>query len=45
MRKLVIETSDLRHNINRIKEYKKNETKIIAVVKSNGYGLRHSRIH
>lgn len=45
MRKLVIETDNLRHNIVKVKEYVANKnTKIIAVVKSNGYGLRYYRI-
>lgn len=44
MKSLVIEKEDLKHNIKIIKDYAKNEkkgnnTKIIAVVKSNGYGL------
>lgn len=44
MKSLVINKEDLKHNIKSIKEYAKNEkkgnnTKIIAVVKSNGYGL------
>lgn len=39
---LVIEKQDLKHNIKQIKEYAKkinNKLKIIAIVKSNGYGL------
>lgn len=44
MKSLVIDKEDLKHNIKVIKDYAKNEkkgnnTKIIAVVKSNGYGL------
>ena len=47
MNTLVINKEDLRHNINKIKEYTKksgkddkgNSVKIIAVVKANGYGL------
>ena len=44
MKTLVIEKENLRHNINTIKSYiqKSNEKrfpKIIAVVKSNGYGM------
>lgn len=47
MNKLVINKEDLRHNIQKIKEYalktgkddKGNPLKIIAVVKGNGYGL------
>ena len=37
MKKIVIEKEDLKENINKIKENTKS--KIIAVVKSNGYGL------
>ena len=39
---LVIEKQDLKHNIKQIKEYAKkinDKLKIIAIVKSNGYGL------
>ncbi|MFQ9769537.1 MAG: alanine racemase [Clostridia bacterium] len=39
---LVIEKQDLKHNIKQIKEYAKKDNeklKIIAIVKSNGYGL------
>lgn len=40
MKALIINKDDLKHNINKIKEEaKKSETKIIAVVKGNGYGL------
>ena len=40
MKALLINKEDLKHNINIIKEEaKKTETKIIAVVKGNGYGL------
>ncbi len=44
MKQLVIYKDDLRHNIERIKEYTKNvsnndEYTIIGVVKGNGYGL------
>lgn len=40
MKALLINKEDLKHNINVIKEEaKKTETKIIAVVKGNGYGL------
>lgn len=42
MKSLVINKEDLKHNIREIKNYAKNEnnnTKIIAVVKGNGYGL------
>ena len=44
MEQIVINKEDLRHNINRIKEFAKDDTKteeytIIGVVKGNGYGL------
>ena len=40
MKALIINKEDLKHNINQIKEHaKKSETKLIAVVKGNGYGL------
>ena len=44
MKRLVINKEELRHNINKIKEYTKsisnnNNYTIIAVVKNNGYGL------
>ena len=47
MNTLVINKEDLRHNINKIKEYAKKsgqddagkDVKIIAVVKGNGYGM------
>lgn len=40
MKALVINKEELKHNINQIKEQAKTtETKIIAVVKGNGYGL------
>ena len=38
MKELVINKEDLKHNIRQIKKYA-NGSKIIAVVKSNGYGL------
>ena len=45
MRALLINKEDLRHNINVIKNIaNKTQSKIIAVVKGNGYGLRPSRI-
>ena len=40
MKALIINKEDLKHNINKIKEHAKtSETKLIAVVKGNGYGL------
>lgn len=44
MKALIIEKKDLRHNINRIKEFinpdnNKKKVEIIAVIKGNGYGL------
>lgn len=44
MKQLVVNKEDLKHNINRIKEYAKNtsqekEYTIIGIVKGNGYGL------
>lgn len=40
MKSLIINKQDLKHNINVIKEKaKETETKVIAVVKGNGYGL------
>lgn len=52
MKSLLINKSDLRHNINVIKKLANVQTltdngkkyKIIAVVKGNGYGLRISRV-
>lgn len=38
MKSLVINKEDLKHNIRQIKNYSKN-AKVIAVVKSNGYGM------
>lgn len=38
MKQLVIEKEDLKHNINKVKQFAKNST-IIGVVKGNGYGL------
>lgn len=38
MKELVINKEDLKHNVRQIKKYA-NDSKIIAVVKSNGYGL------
>lgn len=38
MKSLIIDKEDLKHNIRQIKEHNKSN-KIIAVVKSNGYGL------
>lgn len=38
MKALSIDKEDLKHNIRQIKEHNK-ASKIIAVVKSNGYGL------
>ena len=39
MKALVIEKDKLKHNIKQIKEIAGKETKIIAVIKGNGYGL------
>ena len=52
MKSLLINKSDLRHNIDVIKKIANIDTltdegkkyKIIAVVKGNGYGLRFGRI-
>ena len=38
LKSVVINKDDLRYNIEKIKEYA-NKSKIIAVVKTNGYGL------
>ena len=38
MKELVINKQDLKHNVRQIKKYA-NDSKVIAVVKSNGYGL------
>ena len=38
MKELVINKEDLKHNVRQIKKYA-NDSKVIAVVKSNGYGL------
>lgn len=38
LKELVINKEDLKHNVRQIKKYA-NDSKIIAVVKSNGYGL------
>lgn len=38
MKSLIINKGDLKHNIRQIKDHNK-ASKIIAVVKSNGYGL------
>ena len=38
MKELVINKEDLKHNVRQIKKYAK-DSKAIAVVKSNGYGL------
>ena len=38
MKSLIVDKEDLKHNIRQIKEHNK-ASKIIAVVKSNGYGL------
>lgn len=38
MKQLVINKEDLKHNINKVKEFAKNCT-IIGIVKGNGYGL------
>lgn len=40
MKALIVNKSDLKYNIDKIKEEaKKTETKVIAVIKGNGYGL------
>ena len=39
MRKLVIEKEKIKDNIKKLKEYASEKTRIIAVVKCNGYGL------
>lgn len=38
MKQLVIDKEDLKHNINKVKEYA-NKSTIIGIVKGNGYGL------
>lgn len=39
MKELVIEKEKIKENINKLKKYASKNTKIIAVVKCNGYGL------
>ena len=39
MKTLVVETQKIRENLKKVREIVKKETKLIAVIKGNGYGL------